>query len=64
MNPNLQNIPIRTELGREIRAAFTASPGTELLSADYSQIELRLLAHFSEDPLLVRAYEQDIDIQR
>jgi DNA polymerase-1 len=62
VNPNLQNIPVRTELGREIRAAFTASPGTQLLSADYSQIELRLLAHFSGDPLLVRAYEQDIDI--
>jgi DNA polymerase-1 len=62
VNPNLQNIPIRTELGREIRAAFAASPGTELLSADYSQIELRLLAHFSGDPLLVRAYEQNIDI--
>ena len=52
VNPNLQNIPIRTELGREIRAAFTAAPGTQLLSADYSQIELRLLAHFSGDPLL------------
>jgi len=62
VNPNLQNIPIRTELGREIRAAFTASPGTRLLSADYSQIELRLLAHFSRDPLLVNAYEQNIDI--
>jgi DNA polymerase-1 len=62
INPNLQNIPIRTELGREIRAAFTASPGTELLSADYSQIELRLLAHFSQDPLLMRAYEENIDI--
>jgi DNA polymerase I len=61
-NPNLQNIPIRTELGREIRAAFVASPGTELLSADYSQIELRLLAHFSSDPLLVRAYQQNEDI--
>jgi len=62
VNPNLQNIPTRTELGREIRAAFTASPGTQLLSADYSQIELRLLAHFSGDPLLVRAYEENIDI--
>jgi len=61
-NPNLQNIPVRTELGREIRAAFVASPGTELLSADYSQIELRLLAHYSQDPLLLRAYEEDIDI--
>jgi len=61
-NPNLQNIPIRTELGREIRAAFTAAPGTQLLSADYSQIELRLLAHFSGDPLLVRAYQNNEDI--
>ena len=58
VNPNLQNIPIRTELGREIRAAFTAAPGTQLLSADYSQIELRLLAHFSGDPLLMRAYAE------
>jgi DNA polymerase-1 len=62
VNPNLQNIPIKTELGREIRAAFTASPGTQLLSADYSQIELRLLAHFSEDPLLMRAYRDNEDI--
>ncbi|MGD0346703.1 MAG: DNA polymerase I [Terracidiphilus sp.] len=62
VNPNLQNIPIRTELGREIRAAFTAAPDTQLLSADYSQIELRLLAHFSQDPLLMRAYAEDIDI--
>jgi len=62
VNPNLQNIPTRTELGREIRAAFTAAPGTQLLSADYSQIELRLLAHFSGDPLLMRAYQEDIDI--
>ncbi len=62
VNPNLQNIPIRTELGREIRAAFTASPGTQLLSADYSQIELRLLAHFSGDPLLVHAYMNNEDI--
>ena len=62
VNPNLQNIPIRTELGREIRAAFTAAPATQLLSADYSQIELRLLAHFSGDPLLMRAYAENIDI--
>jgi DNA polymerase-1 len=62
VNPNLQNIPVRTELGREIRAAFTASEGTRLLSADYSQIELRLLAHFSGDALLRKAYEEDIDI--
>ncbi len=62
VNPNLQNIPTRTELGREIRAAFTAAPGTQLLSADYSQIELRLLAHFSGDPLLMRAYAENIDI--
>ncbi len=62
VNPNLQNIPIRTELGREIRAAFIASPGMELLSADYSQIELRLLAHFSEDPLLIHAYQHHQDI--
>ena len=61
-NPNLQQIPIRTELGREIRAAFTAAPGTQLLSADYSQIELRLLAHFSGDPLLTRAYQNNEDI--
>jgi DNA polymerase-1 len=62
VNPNLQNIPIRTELGREIRAAFTAAPGTQLLSADYSQIELRLLAHFSADPFLVHAYQNNEDI--
>lgn len=61
-NPNLQNIPVRTELGREIRAAFVAREGWRLLSADYSQIELRLLAHFSEDALLKRAYAEDIDI--
>ncbi len=61
-NPNLQNIPVRTELGREIRAAFTAEPGHLLLAADYSQIELRLLAHFSQDPLLLEAYRRGDDI--
>jgi len=61
-NPNLQNIPIRTELGRGIRAAFIAEPGNVLLTADYSQIELRLLAHFSGDPLLVEAYRRGDDI--
>ena len=61
-NPNLQNIPIRTELGREIRAAFITEPGHVLLAADYSQIELRLLAHFSQDPLLVEAFRRGDDI--
>lgn len=61
-NPNLQNIPIRTELGREIRAAFIAEPGYVLLAADYSQIELRLLAHYSKDRSLVEAYRRGDDI--
>ena len=61
-NPNLQNIPVRTELGREIRAAFVASPGHLLLSADYSQIELRILAHLSEDPVLVESFRRGEDI--
>ncbi|HEV3511004.1 MAG TPA: DNA polymerase I [Candidatus Sulfotelmatobacter sp.] len=61
-NPNLQNIPIRTELGRGIRAAFIAEPGHVLLTADYSQIELRLLAHFSGDSLLVEAFRRGDDI--
>jgi len=61
-NPNLQNIPIRTELGRQIRASFIAEPGHLLMSADYSQIELRLLAHFSEDKLLVDAFRRGDDI--
>jgi DNA polymerase-1 len=61
-NPNLQNIPIRTELGRQIRAAFIAEPGYVLLAADYSQIELRLLAHYSSDPLLVEAFRRGDDI--
>ncbi len=61
-NPNLQNIPIRTELGREIRAAFLPREGWKLLVADYSQIELRLLAHMSRDPLLVEAFRRGEDI--
>ncbi len=61
-NPNLQNIPIRTELGREIRAAFIASPSHLLLSADYSQIELRILAHLSGDPILVDSFRRGEDI--
>ena len=61
-DPNLQNIPIRTELGREIRAAFVAEKGKILLSADYSQIELRVMAHFSKDPVLVEAFRRGEDI--
>ena len=61
-DPNLQNIPIRTELGRQIRAAFVAEKGKMLLSADYSQIELRVMAHFSKDPVLVQAFRSGEDI--
>jgi DNA polymerase-1 len=61
-DPNLQNIPIRTELGREIRAAFVPEPGWKLIAADYSQIELRLLAHMSGDPELVEAFRSGEDI--
>jgi DNA polymerase-1 len=61
-NPNLQNIPIRTEEGREIRAAFIPETGWDLLVADYSQIELRLLAHMSRDPVLVDAFTRHEDI--
>ncbi len=61
-NPNLQNIPIRTEVGREIRAAFVPRPGWKLIVADYSQIELRLLAHMSKDPVLVDAFVHGEDI--
>jgi DNA polymerase-1 len=63
-NPNLQAIPIRTELGREIRSAFVAEPGHRLLSADYSQIELRILAHVSGEPKLREAFERGDDIHR
>jgi hypothetical protein len=61
-DPNLQNIPIRTELGREIRRAFVAPPGKLLVSADYSQIELRVLAHLSHDPTLLRAFQEGVDV--
>jgi len=63
-DPNLQNIPIRTDVGREIRRAFVAPSGRRLITADYSQIELRILAHLSEDPNLVAAFEAGEDIHR
>jgi DNA polymerase-1 len=61
-NPNLQNIPVRTGLGRQIRAGFVAQPGWTLVSADYSQIELRVMAHLSDDPVLVEAFQRGEDI--
>ena len=61
-DPNLQNIPIRSELGREIRRGFVASPGKRLLAADYSQIELRILAHLSGDPVLIKAFRERVDV--
>ena len=61
-HPNLQNIPVRTEYGRKIRKAFIARPGCLLISADYSQVELRLLAHLSLDPIMIKAFQEDRDI--
>ena len=61
-DPNLQNIPVRTELGRQVRRAFVADGGCQLLSADYSQIELRVLAHLSQDPSLLEAFRRGEDI--
>ncbi len=63
-DPNLQNIPIRSQEGKQIRAAFVAAPGHNLLAADYSQIELRIMAHFSEDEHLLAAFQEDEDIHR
>ncbi len=62
--PNLQNIPIRTPEGRRVREAFVASPGWLIASADYSQIELRIMAHISQDPALMRAFHEGIDVHR
>jgi len=63
-DPNLQNIPVRTEEGRRIRQAFVAEPGWKILAADYSQIELRIMAHLSGDEGLLRAFAEDVDIHR
>ncbi len=63
-DPNLQNIPIRTEEGRQIRSAFVADDGCALLSADYSQVELRVLAHLCQDPTMMQAFHDDLDIHR
>jgi DNA polymerase-1 len=63
-DPNLQNLPIRTDDGRRIRKAFVAPPGRRILAADYSQIELRIMAHLSQDPALLRAFASGVDIHR
>ncbi len=63
-DPNLQNIPIRTDVGREIRKGFIVEEGHQLLTADYSQIELRILAHFSGDEAFVSAFREDLDVHR
>jgi DNA polymerase I len=63
-DPNLQNIPIRSEIGKKIRHAFVADAGFLLVSADYSQIELRVLAHFSQDPAFLDAFRAGVDIHR
>jgi DNA polymerase-1 len=63
-DPNLQNIPIRTKEGRRIREAFIAPPGSHIVSADYSQIELRIMAHISEDENMLRAFAEGVDIHR
>jgi len=61
-NPNLQNIPVRGDMGRRMRTCFTAGPGMKLISADYSQVELRVLAHYSQDPTLLEAFRRGEDI--
>ena len=63
-DPNLQNIPVRTPEGRKIREAFVAPPGSLIASADYSQIELRIMAHISQDPALIHAFETGADVHR
>ena len=63
-DPNLQNIPIRSEEGRKIRQAFIAPPGYKILAADYSQVELRIMAHLAQDPGLLQAFSQGLDVHR
>src|SRR5262249_17550973 len=63
-DPNLQNIPIRSEEGRKIRQAFIAPPGCKIMAADYSQVELRIMAHLAQDPGLLAAFAQGLDVHR